>query len=169
LLFHAIDSTYPLPFFVSEFTLPLKYSGWTEIQTVTFSADPGKIPYMNIYHEFGHVLDNRLPWIDFYSGTLRNGSVYDEFGHFVLGKDKGVYRRLLDEEVGLAYLKVWDSKRGEAVRAQQDKLAQAGEEWGDMWANYVIDNFNLHHPGGKIRYQWVKDLIVTFPRFGGQG
>ena len=140
------------------------YGGETSVNKVTFNADPGKVPLQNIRHEFGHVIDNGTRTFDFFSSRLANSSVYDENGKFVFGRMKGKYSRT----DGLGYLRrrIWDSKRGGTVDAEQHLVAgwddgnTAVEEWADMWANYLIGNFDLSKAPGKARDKWVKNIIL---------
>jgi hypothetical protein len=137
---------------------PGYYYGETSGNSIIFFADAGKIPYMNIYHEFGHLLDNTMG--DFFTSRLDQSSVYTSDGSFVFGKMNNRYER--KDDLGYQQTQIWDRKLGKSVDALQHPAVKGGnnavEEWADMWANYVVENFSLDK-FGNARYKWVRNIV----------
>ena len=149
---------------VIKYSLPSSagfYSGWTSNQSITFYADPGKIPYQNIYHKFAHVFDNSSD--DVFSKVLDNYSGYAG-DIFVFGiNSSGKY----DRQDGLGYISenVWDPNRNMYVAAEQHKRSwepygnTGSEEWADMYANYIAGNINLDSLEGYRRYGFIPTIL----------
>jgi RHS repeat-associated protein len=111
------------------------YRGWTTGTNVTFhTMGNNAIHQMNIYHEFGHVLDN--------SPGLEN----------VFSRDPGINNRDFLHDGYLSRDALIDKSRdmyqnpmtiygNDPIRAQE-------EHWADIFANYVSGNINLSNPNG---------------------
>jgi hypothetical protein len=137
----------------------LSYCGLTAGAFINFYADGKGVPYQNIYHEFGHLINSAAASVLGFKivGWLSAASVYDRKGGFVLGNNGNQYIRT---DLGYRDASVWDGNRNEDVRALQhpasdDGGVSANEEWPDMWANYVIGNINMGNAPGRARNDWT--------------
>lgn len=131
------------------------YHGWTVGNTVTFYTTGNQtIRQMNVYHEFGHVLNN-LPG--------RNNVFSNALDHlhepsFVTDKGNGIL------DIGaLESARVYDPNYGTA-EAIQHECTCATEQWADIFANYVAGNIDLSKPGkGLDMYNFVTSVLYTAP------
>lgn len=109
----------------------------------------------------GHVVDNAQS--DKYTTYLDNNTIYtNETGEFVMGREcpdkaKCKYRRT----DGLGLIATSLDQCGKKVPAEIHSIAlfpgdgnTAIEEWGDLFANYVINNFD-DSPAGRAKYDWI--------------
>jgi hypothetical protein len=108
------------------------YGGVTNGMDITFSTLGGTaaIRQMNIYHEFGHLLDNSPGNVDVFSkavGALTNPSF--------------IKNGYIDSKA-LISGRVYDPSYGSA-EALQHPSTDPIEQWGDIFANYVAGNINL--------------------------
>ena len=115
------------------------YSGWTSKTTVTFyTMGSAAIRQMNIYHEFGHLLDNSRGMVSEFSGALDKledpGFVRDD-GY--LNRDALVQQRYVTGDPNYAN-----------VEALQHPDTGAVEQWADIFANYVAGNIDVSDPLG---------------------
>ena len=66
------------------------YGGTTyKNASITFRST-STIPYQNMYHEFGHLMEFRSG--EFFTDRLNDQKVYDEFGNFVMGGPANDYQ-----------------------------------------------------------------------------
>ena len=122
------------------------YGGLTSGTTVTFNTmGNAAIRQMNIYHEFGHLLDNSPGMVDKFSNALKN--LKDP--SFIT--DKGYLDR--DALINDSYIN--DDPNCKNVEAVQhsyssldDLTVAAQEHWGDIFVNYVAGNIDLSDPSG---------------------
>lgn len=142
-------------------SMPGYYGGVTRGLSIEFHADPGAIPYLNIYHEFGHLMDNACG--DVFSTVLDHYSGYSG-DVFVFGRNSnGIY----DRQPGRGYTspRIWDPVRNSNVAAEQHPRNwepdgnTAVEEWADMWANYVAGNIDLEKSTGQARFNFVSTIL----------
>jgi len=113
------------------------YCGYTYGTTVTFyNIGQAAIRLQNIFHEFGHVLDNSSKTYNAFSHAdgINNSEFLDDNGQLeysaLINKSHDMYQDNLS-----AYT-------GDMVKAQN-------EHWADMFANYVAGNINLTSPEGQ--------------------
>jgi hypothetical protein len=149
-----------------------KYSGYTRSTGSIEFYLVDDFPYHLIYHEMGHLLNNAQG--QKYTSSLEHVAVYSDYpaqsGQFVMGIDcpatddcSSQYSRI--DGQGLISLSLHDPC-GKSVDAELHPASNdgnnAGEEWGDLFANYVAGNFNVIDPIGRAKYDWVR-----YQLFGG--
>ena len=124
------------------------YSGWTSGTTVTFfTKGVAAIRQMNIYHEFGHVLDNLPGLKDVFSSALgaeNNPSYVDDSGQ--LDSKVFVERTVSDPNYGVA-------------EALQHPSTDPKEQWADIFANYVALNIDVNSDMGLEMYNFVTGVL----------
>lgn len=134
------------------------YSGLTSGTTVTvYTMGDDAIRQMNIYHEFGHVLDNSPGMVDAFSGALGK---LDEPG-FIQGSN-GENPRFLDPSALIAG-SVSDPYHGTA-EALQHPSTDPREQWADIFANYLAGNIDLSKPTGPgtAMYNFVTGALLPY-------
>ena len=106
-----------------------------EYQTIGQEA----IRQMNIYHEFGHVLDNAPGHVDFFSDALvkRDRYLFENLGITLSVDGK---HEVVDVNAFIAQ-DVYDPYHGTA-QAKQGYLLTRFEVWADIFANYVAGNID---------------------------
>jgi RHS repeat-associated protein len=97
------------------------------------------IPYQNFYHEYGHLLDNRNGHR--YEADLAISPHYDSNGIYLFG---GWFINVINKFATLINPnKVDDPFMGNnSVDAIQHASSDPGEQWADIYANYVIGNIS---------------------------
>jgi hypothetical protein len=114
------------------------YGGSTSGSTITFSTTGNDLIHqMNLYHEFGHVLNNLPGHDNEFSDALKN---YDHRS-FINSEGK------LDSSALITGL-VNDPNYGPHVEAIQHPSTDPKEQWADIFANYVAGNIDLSKPTG---------------------
>lgn len=132
------------------------YMGWTVGRTVDF-YNGTTIPLQNLYHEFGHILNN-LPGRDnAFSGAL--GGLDDP--SFITDAN------VLDKSALISPI-VNDPYRGPhigAIQALPLTRTDSKEQWADIFANYVAGNIDLSKPAGPglDMYNFVTSVLYTAP------
>jgi hypothetical protein len=132
------------------------YMGWTVGRTVDFYNNT-TIPLQNLYHEFGHVLNN-LPGRDnAFSDALDN--LHDP--SFITDAN------VLDKSALKSQI-VNDPYRGPHVGAIQALLktrTDPKEQWADIFANYAAGNIDLSKPSGPglDMYNFITSELYTAP------
>ena len=124
------------------------YFGYTTPGNVDF-YNTTTIPLQNLYHEFGHVLNNVAG--DTYTTALgasvhRSGAGDYWFG----GNGAGTLNPNLVFKSG----SVSDPNYG-SVGALQHNDGTSNEQWADIWANYVAGNIDTSLAGGSAMYDWI--------------
>jgi RHS repeat-associated protein len=132
---------------------PGHYSGYTNDRTITFYTN-STIPNQNLYHEFGHLLDNTVGR-DVFSNAVAQQATYSADGAYLFG-GSGVGTISI---TALRSAQVSDPNWGD-VDALQHPSTDPVEQWADMWANYVSDNMN-GQPDGLALQQAVQNYFVT--------
>jgi hypothetical protein len=114
----------------------------------------------------GHLLNNTQG--QKYTNSLEHMAVYTDYparsGQFVMGIDcpekedcSSQYNRIDGQR--LLKLSLQDPC-GKSVNAELHPASKdgnnAGEEWGDLFANYVAGNFNVIDPIGLAKHDWVR-------------
>lgn len=124
------------------------YGGWTtHDKTITFNTiGSSAIPQMNIFHEFGHLIDS-LPGslFDVFSNDLKADPNYSMLvlGGYINGN------ALLD-------YRVVDSNYPLKIQAiQASKANNINEQWADIFANYVAGNINMTSLEGQVMHEFV--------------
>jgi hypothetical protein len=112
------------------------YDGFTSGSHINFYTS-STIPYQNLYHEYGHLLNNMAGGV--FSTALGGDPHYANDGTYLFGgRDiDSINLRTLDSR------RVSDPYWGEDVHALQHPSADPKEQWADMWANYVAGNISL--------------------------
>jgi hypothetical protein len=116
-------------------------------------------PYHLIYHEMGHILNNAQG--QRFTNSLSHTAVYtgypNQTGARIMGGTP--YNRI--DGQGYISPRLQDPC-GASVKAELHPASEdgnnAGEEWGDLFANYVSGNFNSL-PEGQAKYRWVQDQL----------
>ncbi len=142
------------------------YGGKTNPDGINFHFN-NKFPHQLIYHEMGHLLDYAFGESITYS--LDHEEVFDENGDWVMGNDgKDDYMRnnwlgykehVLNDPSGFTVSALMHGAGDEDFDGNGDT---AGEDWGDLFANYVVGNIDLAVPAGRARHKWVVDHL--FPK-----
>ncbi len=143
-------------------TDPGGYGGKTYGSRIYFTAEYGQIPYQNVYHEFAHLMDNKKN--DAFSKDLGGREVYLSNGMFLFGSRNGYY----DRQNIPGYSKQWlfDPSRNRKVKALQHERNDAKdsegntpeEEWGDMYANFIVGNLS-NDEAGTLRRNYVELML----------
>jgi hypothetical protein len=136
-----------------------EYRGYTRSTNSIEFTLADKVPYHLIYHEMGHLLDNTQG--EKYTSSLETTVVYtnypDQTGDRVMG---GMPYNRIDGK-GYVSLGLYDPC-GYTVDAELHPASRdgnnSGEEWGDLFANYIAGNFNSL-PDGRAKYRWVYDQL----------
>ena len=152
-------------FKLSEHTGSGEYYGETSGTSITFyTIGKDAIRQMNIYHEFGHVIDNIPKIKDVFSKTLKN-----------LASPSFVQANGFLDPAALSSADVFDPNYGTAQAIQHpysfldDPTIASQEQWADIFANYVVGNIKLRDPGGpgQDMYNFVTGMLfitgVTAP------
>lgn len=117
------------------------YHGYTRHnKTITFyTRNNSAIPQMNIFHEFGHLIDSLPgPLFDVFSNDLD-----DEANKSML-----VLGGYINENALLSS-RVADSNYPNRIQAiQASKADDVNEQWADIFANYVAGNIDMTDPNG---------------------
>jgi len=120
------------------------YHGLTNGTHVTFFTTGSQvIEKMNLFHEFGHVL-NSLPGRDnVFSVRLErlNGTANPSF----IGADNYVNR---------------DALINGAQKFVQASSNAVTEQWADVFANYIAGNINLNSPEGQDMYSFITNTLT---------
>jgi RHS repeat-associated protein len=136
---------------------PTGYEGWTEGKTIIFYTLK-TIPNQNQYHEFGHLLDNVLE--DAITNLLGSQAYYQD-GKYLFGGE-----RVSEINIRLTLVNrlLYDPNWPNGIIALQHPDTMPGEQWADIWANYVAGNIDLTQPGGRRMDAWIRfvlhDLLV---------
>lgn len=112
------------------------YGGFTSGTNISFYSSI-VIPYQNIYHEYGHLIDNLNN--DMFSNSLGNRTAYSTDGTYLWG-GRGVGRNINSGYVLVAdyvYDPNWNNHQ---VDALQHPSSDPGEQWADLYANLVVGN-----------------------------
>jgi hypothetical protein len=132
------------------------YMGWTVGQTVDFYNNT-TIPLQNLYHEFGHVLNN-LPGRDnAFSDALHN-----------LDDPSFITDANILDKSALKSLIVNDPYRGAhvgAIQALPATRTDSKEQWADIFANYVAGNINMSTDPGRDMYNFVTGVFAPYAQF----
>ncbi len=146
-----------------------KYYGYTRSTGSIEFYVVNTFPYHLIYHEMGHLLNNAQG--QKYTYSLDHKAVYTDYpnqeGRFAMGRDcpaigecNNLYSRI--DGQGFINTNLHDPC-GASVDAELHPASEggnnAGEEWGDLFANYVAGNFNVVDPIGRAKHDWVKDQL----------
>jgi hypothetical protein len=113
------------------------------------------IPFQNLYHEFGHVLDNSTG--DAFTTPLGTVHSSDSGEYWFGGNGTGFLSSqelFKSPSVGDPF---WTS-----VSAIQDNKGTANEQWGDLWANYVAGNIDQSKVGGSAAYTWMTTQLTPY-------
>jgi hypothetical protein len=136
------------------------YSGLTEGMKVTFYVKANLvIAYQNLYHEFGHLLDNAVG--SAISNQIDARAHYNIDGNYLFGGGTGV----LNPRLLFKNLKVidpdWNGKV-QAIQAKPGDQRKSTEQWADMFANCVSGNINLARPDGRFIYAYVRGYLYPY-------
>lgn len=129
------------------------YSGWTGGTTVIFyTQGNAHIHQMNIYHEFGHLIDNLL---DHAPRNALEGKERGENPSYVgangyLNPDALVEAPYVTSDPNYAYV--------QAIQASDN---DAPEQWADIFANAVAGNIDLSKSTGPgvDMYNFIKSVL----------
>jgi RHS repeat-associated protein len=128
------------------------YCGYTYGTTVSFyNIGQANINTQNIYHEFGHILDNSPGLLNAFSRAdgINNADYLDDAGR--LDRNALINRR---DEMIQHEATVFTDVPDDMLRAQN-------EHWADMFANYVAGNINLDSPEGRAMNTYVQGALCT--------
>ncbi len=133
------------------------YDGVTNGSNITFNTMGNAVIYqMNIYHEFGHLINNASGG-KFFSDldkieSTKNPSFIDEGGFIDTKALKGLY--------------VSDPNHGYA-EALQHPGTDRSEHWADIFGNYVAGNINLDRNAGRDMNTFITGELFPTPLYIG--
>jgi len=138
-----------------------KYGGeWQGNKTIDFwGTNAGQLPDVNIFHEFGHVIEQDIlggrPGSD-----LESNSFYDSNDNFVMGIPNGSY----DRQTGLGYTSscgagVYACSTEQHTRAWEPDGNTGGEEFADMFLNYVAGTIDIESAPGVTRFEYMSGWL----------
>jgi hypothetical protein len=142
------------------------FSGWTSPGSITFYYVNRKIPYMNIYHEFGHLLNFAF---DKMMDNALDSRTWSADGEIIMGRDSEGYHR--NNWPGYKD-RILNDPAGFTVSALQHPAGEydfdgngnsSTEDWGDMFANFVAGNIDQSTLAGKTRYDFVLEQLGLTP------
>lgn len=118
-----------------------------------------------VIHEFGHIFDHRISGQWGYGRNVLGGTtIHTEIGRYVEGIPDG----------GGAWERRNDGYRGDDYPYQQHPLSvdggdTAGEDFADMFMNFVLDYSGIYNDGGfapdqfgRARYAWMSSYMPTW-------
>jgi RHS repeat-associated protein len=128
-----------------------QYYGETSGTNVVFeTVGTQAIRQMNIYHEFGHVIDNSPGMVDVFSNALGG---LDNPG-FVNDAE------ILDSKAFIN-LRVADSNHVTAKAIQHQDIGPI-EQWADIFANHIAGNINLTSSDGREMNRFVTGVLDPY-------
>jgi hypothetical protein len=124
---------------------------------VTFyTRDDDAIRQMNIYHEFGHTLDNVPGLKDVFTNAISKADPSKVFtdGEFGWLHSQG----LIDPNT------VHDPNYSNGAQAIQAYMGGRSEQWADAFANYVAGNidFGQSNPTGQAMNNFVTGVLDPY-------
>lgn len=129
------------------------YGGWTAGTNVTFYTTGNEpIRQMNIYHEFGHLIDS-LP-----------GAMNNVFTNALIAEGNPSYvgeTGYLSADA-LVALRVTTDPNFSSVQARQASEGTSAEQWADIFANYLAGNINRNSMSGREMYRFVTDVLALY-------
>ena len=140
----------------TEYVGPKEYYSETSLTEVEFQTiGSAALRQQNIYHEFGHVLDNLPGMVDIFSKALKNTNTDDPSW---LASDGELDPRALIEGID-----VDDPNYAGGADAYQHPSTDPIEQWADIFANYVAGNIDhsSDNPLGRDMYNWVTEALTT--------
>jgi len=129
------------------------YSGWTAGTTVTFyTMGNAAIRQMNIYHEFGHLIDS-LPgkMYDVFTEALKN-----EGSPNYIGSNGYLNPSALNSDY------ITNDPNYASVQALQASKNTPAEQWADIFANYIAGNIKLNTSQGRDMNDFVIDVLAPY-------
>ncbi|MBV6449396.1 MAG: hypothetical protein MHPDNHAH_00106 [Anaerolineales bacterium] len=126
------------------------YRGLTYSTTITFyTIGNAAIRQMNIFHEFGHLMDNSPGMVNVFSRNpdINNPDFLDDNGYL----DRSA---LIDRSQDM-YQHPMSIYGDDPVSAQE-------EHWGDIFANYVAGNINLASTEGQAMNTFVTGALAPY-------
>jgi hypothetical protein len=121
----------------------------------------GKIDGRIIAHELAHVFRNRYfgrmgktTDVDLYS-VIGNATITDEDGNYVSGVQNGTWERTFQGYKSNGAPDVYHGSK------EWDDWNSTGEEFADMFMNWVYDSFSADNAGA-ARYKWMNDSMITW-------
>ncbi|GAP18551.1 protein containing RHS repeat-associated core domain [Levilinea saccharolytica] len=133
-----------------------KYGGeWQGNKTINFwGTNAGQLPEINIFHEFGHLIEQ-----DVLRGKpgaeLESNSFYDSYGNFVMGLRNGSYDRQTcwGYNSGCNVNNPWNFEQH--PRSWEPDGNTGGEEFADMFLNYVAGSIDMMSGPGLTRFNFM--------------
>ena len=130
------------------------YSGYTQGRTITFYTGT-TVPEQNLYHEFGHLLDNI--YNDTFTNSLRGDPHVSKDGSYLYGGDN---LGIINSNATLKNpSRVGDPNWVGGIDSLQHPSGDPVEQWADMLANYVAGNIDLSKTGGAEMYGTVNGYL----------
>jgi hypothetical protein len=128
---------------------------WQKPNVVFYTEGDAALRQQNIYHEFGHVLDNLPNLLDVFSGALATKNASNPSW---LTSDG-----FLDPRALIAGDDVADPNYAGGADAYQHPSTDPIEQWGDIFANYVAGNIDTRvgNQRGRDMYNWVTEALTT--------
>ena len=143
----------------SEFTLNNyttdKYHGNTGAGYIDFQTGGAfPPPYINIFHEVGHLIDANSTGGDYYSDKLASQN-----RNWITQEGKiDTKNALLDPTVSDPY---WSNDQAQDALQGTNHTGQGpNEQWADTFANYVAGNINMLTTAGNDMYNFTNDFFV---------
>lgn len=108
---------------------------------------------MNIYHEFGHLIDNVRGLKDVFTNAVKDQ-----------GNPSWVSGGFVSSENALVSGRVPDPYYGDTDATQAYSNPGPSEEWADAFANYVAGNIDLSKSAGAAMYDFVTTTLAPNTR-----
>lgn len=133
------------------------YFGYNTNLNVDFYTN-STIPFQNLFHEFGHVLDNATGSV--FSKALESKVYSSPNGEYWFGGNGAgtIKPSLVFKSPGY----VTDPNWGLITDVLQDPDKGGVEQWGDIWANYVAGNIDQEIPAGAAMYSFAFTQILPY-------
>ena len=129
------------------------YCGYTYGTTISFyNIGQVDIRQQNIFHEFGHLMNNSPGMVDVFSHDpgINNEDFLDDNGYLDTLALINPGNDMIQHPAT-----VYNVLPGDMVSAQR-------EHWGDMFANYVAGNIDLDSPEGRAMNAFVEGALCPY-------
>lgn len=167
-VYHKMNATLHWKFkeFVGPVTINFKYVSdghyggeWQGNITIDFYAtNAGQLPEINVFHEMGHLIENDIlggkP-----SADLERKTYNDSNGDFVMGIREGKYDRqtCLGYGPGCDASDPWNFEQH--PRSWEPDGNTGGEEFADIFLNYVAGTINMASAPGLTRFNFMSQWL----------
>ena len=128
------------------------YHGNTDKGYIDFETGvPLPPPYINIFHEVGHLIDVNSAGGNYYSGKLANQN-----RNWITPEGRIDTNALLNKEISDPY---WPNPQ-DALQGTNHTGQGPNEQWADTLENYVAGNIDVLTTAGNDMYNFTSDFFV---------